>query len=124
MPLKTKIDVRTETRKKLRTTKLRNNYISDKVGTTPKKLRTTKLIYIIGVRGCAPGTAYFIPARAGAWLVWCSSWGRLGDSGLSRRAAARAARQEGSAFYEVRLRRRGPHGCVLLIEIYKMFHRT
>ncbi len=47
MPLKTKIDVRTETRKQLRTTKLKNNYISDKVGTTPKKLRTTKLIYII-----------------------------------------------------------------------------
>ena len=31
MPLKTKIDVRTETRKKLRTTKLRNNCINDKV---------------------------------------------------------------------------------------------
>ena len=42
MPLKTKIDVRTETRKKLRTTKLRNNYISDKVAGIPKKLRTTK----------------------------------------------------------------------------------
>ena len=47
MPLKTKIDVRTETRKKLRTTKLRNNYISDKVAGILKKLRTTKLIYII-----------------------------------------------------------------------------
>ena len=70
-----------------------------------------------------PGTAYFIPARAGAWLVWRSSWGRLGDSGLSRRRS-RAARQEGSVFFEVRFGGRGPHGCVLLIEIYKMFHRT
>ena len=69
-----------------------------------------------------PGTAYFIPARAGAWLVWCSSWGRLGDSGLSRRAAAARARV--SVFFEVRFGGRGPHGCVLLIEIYKMFHRT
>ena len=35
----------------------------------------------VGVRGCAPGTAYFIPARAGAWLVGGSfpgSDGRLG----------------------------------------------
>ena len=37
----------------------------------------------IGVRGLATGTAYFIPARVGVWLVWCGSWGPVGDSGLS-----------------------------------------
>ena len=50
--------------------------------------------------GDPPGTAYFIPARAGAWLVWCSSWGRLGDSGLSprRRAAAPPLARRGRCF--------------------------
>ena len=33
--------------------------------------------------GLATGTAYFIPARVGVWLVWCGSWGPVGDSGLS-----------------------------------------
>ena len=47
----------------------------------------------IGVRGLATGTAYFIPARVGVWLVGGASRGPLGDSGLSpppprRRAAA------------------------------------
>ena len=37
----------------------------------------------IGVRGRAPGTGYFIPARAGVWRVLCGSWGPLGGSGLS-----------------------------------------
>ncbi len=43
------------------------------------KLRQTS----IGVRGLATGTAYFIPARVGLWLVWCGYWGPLGDLGLS-----------------------------------------
>ena len=44
---------------------------------------------------------------------------------VCRRAAPRrAARQQGSVFSEVRFRGRGPHGCVLLIEIYKMSHRN
>ena len=30
----------------------------------------------------------------------------------------------GAMFFGVRFRGRGPHGCVLLIEIYKMFNRT
>ncbi len=37
----------------------------------------------IGMGALATGTAYFIPARVGVWLVWCCSWGPLGDSGLS-----------------------------------------
>ena len=77
----------------------------------------------IGVRGLATGTAYFIPARVGVWLVWCGSWGPVGDSGLSPRRAA-AARHGGSVFFEVRFRGWGIHGCVLLTEIYKMSHRT
>ena len=72
----------------------------------------------IGVRGCAPGTAYFIPARAGAWLVGGSF------PGSDVRLGFVAARQEGSVFFEVRLRRRGPYGCVLLIEIYKKSRST
>ena len=76
----------------------------------------------IGVRGLATGTAYFIPARVGVWLVWCASRGPLGDSGLSRRRRA-AARHGGSVFFEVRFRGWGIiHGCVLLTEIYKMSH--
>ena len=42
----------------------------------------------IGVRGCAPGTAYFIPAYAGAWLVGGSFPGsdvRLGFVAAPRR---------------------------------------
>ena len=42
---------------------------------------------LVGVRGRATGTAYFIPARVGVWLVGGASRGPLGDSGLSRRAA-------------------------------------
>ena len=46
--------------------------------------------------GCAPGTAYFIPARAGAWLVGGSfpgSDGRLGFvAAPPRRRAAPLAR--------------------------------
>ena len=76
------------------------------------------------MRGLATGTAYFIPARVGVWLVWCASRGPLGDSGLSRRRAAAAARHGGSVFFEVRFRGRGLYGCVLLTEIYKMSHRT
>jgi hypothetical protein len=41
------------------------------------------LIVYVGVRGRAAGTAYFIPARVGVWLVWCGSWGPVGESGLS-----------------------------------------
>ena len=79
----------------------------------------------IGVRGRATGTAYFIPARVGVWLVGGASRGPLGDSGLSppRRRAA-AARHGGSVFFEVRFRGRGLYGCVLLTEIYKMSSRT
>ena len=36
----------------------------------------------VGVRGRAAGTAYFIPARVGVWLVGGASRGPLGDSGL------------------------------------------
>ena len=43
---------------------------------------------LVGVRGRAPGTAYCIPACVGVWLVRDASWGPLGGSGLSRRAAA------------------------------------
>ena len=75
----------------------------------------------IGVRGRTAGTAYFIPARVGVWLVGGASRGPLGDSGLSRRAAARHG---GSVFFEVRFREWGIHGCVLLTEIYKMPHRS
>ena len=72
----------------------------------------------------------FLRAQARGW--WgAASRGRMGDSGLSprraaprRAAAARAARQEGSVFFEVRFGGRGPRGCVLLIEIYKMSRRT
>ncbi len=81
----------------------------------------------VGVRGRAAGTAYFIPARVGVWLVWCGSWGpagRLGFVAAPRRAAAAAARHGGSVFFEVRFRGRGLYGCVLLTEIYKMSSRT
>ena len=37
---------------------------------------------MIGVRGRATGTAYFIPARVGVWLVWCGSWGPAGRLGF------------------------------------------
>ena len=76
---------------------------------------------IIGVRGLATGTAYFIPARVGVWLVWCGSWGPAGRLGF---VAAAAARHGGSVFFEVRFRGRGLYGCVLLTEIYKMSSRT
>ena len=82
---------------------------------------------LVGVRGRAAGTAYFIPARVGVWLVGGASRGPLGDSGLSpprRRRAAAAARHGGSVFFEVRFRGRGLYGCVLLTEIYKMSSRT
>ena len=49
------------------------------------------IVPFIGVRGRAAGTAYFIPARVGVWLVGGASRGPLGDSGLSRRAAPRRA---------------------------------
>ena len=74
----------------------------------------------VGVRGRAAGTAYFIPARVGVWLVWCGSWGPAGRLGF----VAAAARHGGSVFFEVRFRGWGIHGCVLLTEIYKMSHRT
>ena len=83
------------------------------------------LIVYVGVRGRAAGTAYFIPARVGVWLVGSASRGPLGNSGLSpRRAAAAAARHGGSVFFEVRFRGWGIHGCVLLTEIHNMSHRT
>ena len=44
---------------------------------------------LIGVRGRAAGTAYFIPARVGVWLVGGASRGPLGDSGLSPRRRRR-----------------------------------
>ena len=71
------------------------------------------------MRVCAPGTAYFVPAYVGACLVG----GGFPGSDV-RVGFVAVARQEGSVFFEVRFRGRGPHGCVLLIEIYKMFHRT
>ena len=77
----------------------------------------------IGVRGCAPGTAYGIPARVGVWLVRDAYRGRLSNLGLSRRRRGEA-RHRGAVFFEVRSRGRGPHGCVLLTEIYKMSRRT
>ena len=75
---------------------------------------------LIGVRGCAPGTAYVIPARAGVWRVWCASWGRLGDSGLSLLPLSPLAGLApcGSVSFEIRLRRRGIPGSGLLSEIY------
>ena len=42
----------------------------------------------IGVRGLATGTAYFIPARVGVWLVWCGSWAPAGRLGFVAAAAA------------------------------------
>ena len=73
---------------------------------------------------CArPGTAYVIPARVGVWLVWCSFWGPLVLESLSP-PPRRAARARVSAFSGVRVRGRGPRGCVLLIEIYQMSLRT
>ena len=59
----------------------------------------------VGVRGCAPGTAYFIPAYVGAWLVGGSFPGS--DVRLGFVAPRRAARQEGLVFFEVRLRGTG-----------------
>ena len=47
---------------------------------------------------------------------------KTGAGAASARRAA--ARHGGSVFFEVRFRRREPHGCVLLTEIYKMSHRT
>ena len=79
---------------------------------------------IIGGRGRAAGTAYFIPARVGVWLVGGASRGPLGDSGLSPPRRAAAARHGGPVFFEVRFRGRGLYGCVLLTEIYKMSSRT
>ena len=73
------------------------------------------------MRGLATGTAYFIPARVGVWLVWCGSWGPVGDSGLSLSLLSLAG---GPVLFEVRFGRRGVAGCVLLSQIYKMSHRT
>ena len=72
----------------------------------------------------APGTAYIIPARVGVWLpggCFLGSGVRLGFVVFSCLVAARARRRR---FFEVRFRRRGPRGCVLLTEIYKMSYRT
>ena len=67
----------------------------------------------------SPGTAYVIPARAGVWLVWCTSWGRLGGSGLSLSCCPLAS---GSplvgVFVGVRFGGRGIPGNVLLSQIY------
>ena len=78
--------------------------------------------YSIGVRGCVrPGTDYVVPARVGVWLVR----GTLPGSDRRLRFVA-AARFPGSVFFPgtvlcgVSFRGRGPHGCVLLVEIYKM----
>ena len=79
---------------------------------------------MIGVRGLATGTAYFIPARVGVWLVWCASRGPAGRLGFVAAPPRRAARHGGSVFFEVRFRGWGIRGCVLLTEIYKMSHRT
>ena len=74
----------------------------------------------------APGTAYVIPVRVGVWLVG----GCLLGSDVRLRFVApppprrRAARKLGSVFFGVRFRGRGPRGCVLLTEIYKMSRRT
>ena len=64
----------------------------------------------------SPGTAYVVPARAGVWLVWCTSWGR---------PACRACRVAGQpssllvgVFVGVRLRTRGIPGNALLSKIY------
>ena len=88
-----------------------------------QRRRNTQREYV-GVRGLATGTAYFIPARVGVWLVGGASRGPLGDSGLSPRRRRAAARHGGSVFFEVRFRGRGLYGCVLLTEIYKMSSRT
>ena len=45
----------------------------------------------VGVRGRATGTAYFIPARVGVWLVWCGSWGPAGRLGFVAPPPRRAA---------------------------------
>ena len=75
-------------------------------------------VALIGVRGCVrPGTAYVIPARAGAWLVGGGFPGSVCRRAAPRRAAARARE---FVFFGVRFRGRGLHGCGLLTEIYKM----
>ena len=77
----------------------------------------------------APGTAYVIPARVGVWLVGgCLLGSDVRLRFVARRRAAprraAAARKLGSVFFRVRFRGRGPRGCVLLTEIYKMSRRT
>ena len=73
----------------------------------------------------APGTAYVIPARVGVWLVGgCLLGSDVRLRFVAAAAAAAAARKLGSVFFGVRFRGRGPRGCVLLTEIYKMSRRT
>ena len=64
-----------------------------------------------------PGPAYVIPARAGVWLVWYTSWGRLGGSGLSSCPLAYGSPRVG-VFAGVRFGGRGIPGNVLLSKIY------
>ena len=63
-----------------------------------------------------PGTGYVIPARAGVWRVWCASWGRLGDSGLSLSLAGLVPC--GAVFFGVRFGGKGIPENVLISEIY------
>ena len=75
------------------------------------------------MRGCAPGTAYVIPARARVCgdVAVCSSWGRPGVSGLSfvvLLLSLASGSPRVAVFVEVRFGRRGIPGNVLLSEIY------
>jgi len=73
-----------------------------------------------------PGTGYVVLARVGVWLLgggpFPGSDGRLGFVAAPRRRRSPLA-VGGSVFFEVRFRGRGPHGCVLLIEIYHLSSR-
>ena len=77
----------------------------------------------------APGTAYVIPARVGVWLpggCFLGSDVRLGFVVFCCLVVLLSCcrSRAGSVFFEVRFRGRGPRGCVLLTEIYKMSRRT
>ncbi len=90
---------------------LAQNYRSEGV-CPPERLISFLRVRARGWCGAAPGVGW-------ATRV-CRAAPRRAAPPPRRRRAARAARQEGSVFFEVRFGGRGSHGCVLLIEIYKM----
>ena len=74
--------------------------------------------FMIGVRGCAPRNGLFHSCACGRVAGVVQLLGSAGRLGFIVRF------DFGSVFFEVRFGGRGPHGCVLLIEIYKVSHRT